>query len=350
MTSQTNNSEEQYLLEFLIPTYKRFDGALYASASILSEIIQYNLQSVVLVTVCDDASPEFDATQFASALNQLCNLCNRNIALNISVNSVNKGMSRNIYDMVRSSQARYCTIITDDDLLFKDALPSILATLLRLGKGFSGVFTPRYSYLSSGELYCIECNIARQEKAIVGSPSSTLYHCRNGFILTGFIFNPQHIDYDLWMDHIENAYFPVIYFASLLWKSALLYIPKKWFQHTVLNPCHWESWGADQSEQYLRLYRDYLDSLMITYDFVAAQKLLPLESIKVRLILLFLLCREFASTKYSPCLLWHGLSVKARSRLFAKTAYMLYLTGLVSCYPFIILLRTSKTFFKHFLH
>lgn len=247
----------QYLIEFLIPAYKRFDGVVAAALSIAEQVLTNRYEDIVRITVVDDASPGFDREKLIDSLGDLAGL------VRIDANEFNKGMSQNIFDMVDSSQAEFCTILTDDDWLFEGKLLEIVDYLrsIESNKEIGGLFTPRYSYLETGELHCVVCRPCKKDYLIKAGPIQAVKYCSNGFILTGFIFRPGYFAKQEWSENIENGYFPVINFGFMLSQYSLLFVDRNWFHHTVLNQCHWESWGTDQLSQEKRLHRDYLDAI-----------------------------------------------------------------------------------------
>lgn len=247
----------QNLLEFLIPAYKRFDGAINAAQSVAREIRAYSFDECVTIRIVDDGSPGFSSAAMAEALSEW------EAYIHVEANQSNKGMSLNIYDMVASSTAMFCTILTDDDWLFSGALPEIVSYLDSVADspGVGGIFTPRYSYLEDGSLYCIVCKPYNRDKLLLPGPVSSLRYCHNGFILTGFIFRPSLMATEEWQASIQNSFFPVINFWAILGSYSVLFVNRSWFQHTVLNVCHWEAWGDGPKEQRLRLYTDYMDAI-----------------------------------------------------------------------------------------
>ena len=247
----------QPLLEFLIPAYKRFDGVVKAAVSIASQIYANSLVGIVSIRIVDDASPGFSSQHLSEKL-----VCYKDV-ISLSFNKINKGMSLNIFDMVESSQSQFCTVLTDDDWLFPGSLVEIVNYLEHLvGRPeVGGVFTPRYSYLEDGSLHCVACQPFKRDKLLSPGPINSLRYCHNGFILTGFIFRTTFFAKDAWKENIQNGYFPVINFWGILRKSSILFVNRNWFQHTVLNHYHWESWGEDDVAQGRRLYLDYMDAI-----------------------------------------------------------------------------------------
>ncbi len=247
----------QRLLEFLIPVYKRFDGAINAAQSVARQIRAYSFDEFVGIRIVDDGSPGFSSAEMAEALSEW------KAYVQIEANPSNKGMSLNIYDMVSSSTAKFCTILTDDDWLFADALPEIVSCLDSIaGRPYvGGIFTPRYSYLEDGSLHCVVCQPFKRDKLISPGAVNSFRYCHNGFILTGFIFRPGLMAKVEWKQNIQNSFFPVINFWGILASRPLLFVNRNWFQHTVLNVCHWEAWGDGAKQQRRRLYSDYMDAI-----------------------------------------------------------------------------------------
>lgn len=89
-----------------------------------------------------------------------------------------------------------------------------------------------------------------------------------GYILTGLFFRPDLIDHVFWADHQDNAFFPILYFASLLSRGSCAYIDRSLVHHTVDNLCHWEAWGSTQRAQQQRLCRDFLTAIFLVHSYV----------------------------------------------------------------------------------
>ena len=257
-TAMTQRSKT---LEFLIPSYKRPQSFVRAVLSVASQVEELNLGDRVKVTVVDDCSPNIDLAETIAAISPFSQF------VSVRQNDKNKGMSLNIRDMVAECVADFCTVLTDDDLLQQDSLKQIIETIDNLDKEQRTVgsfFVPRYSYLEDGTLECIVCNPFSKDTTIAPGSLSSLQYLENGFILTGMFFNPKLINFELWEDHIENSFFPVIYFADLLLSYESLFINKNWFVHTVNNECHWDSWGKTEQQRLSRLYNDYIKAVTLS--------------------------------------------------------------------------------------
>ena len=276
-------------LEFLVPSYKRPQTLIKCVNSIDNQVQKFGLEKRVKVTVVDDCSPDINTTEIIDKISPFSGF------VTFRQNNLNKGMSLNIRDMVANSTAEFCTILTDDDSLQPNSLESIIETLDTFSKNqedtmIGSFFVPRYSYLEDQTLHCIVCNPFQQDKLIRRSPLNSLRYLHNGFILTGLFFNPKLINFKLWDENIENGYFPVIYFADLLLKYDCFFIKKNWFIHTVLNECHWDTWGKTQQDRQLRLYNYYMKAVTIS-----AQRALSIESGIVMKV--YLLREEFRNYK-----------------------------------------------------
>lgn len=249
-------------LDFLIPSYKRPEMLAIAVDSVAKQVLENHLEDRVSVTVVDDCSPNVDDVFLADQFTVYNNF------LSYSKNRINKGMSLNIRDMVAFSQAYYCCILTDDDQLQPGALSKIIQIIDGMnehyGSDLIGAFyVPRYAYLEDGSLHCIDCESFKENTIVEPGPLNSLKYMHDGFILTGLFFQPRLINVPLWDRHIENSFFPVIYFADLLIRYKCLFVSDNWFVHTVLNECHWESWGATEKSRCIRLYRDYMQAVSI---------------------------------------------------------------------------------------
>ena len=252
-------------LDIIIPCYKRPHDAVVAATSVLKQVKQYDLSRLVNLIIWDDASPGFDIDFFLDSLSVFNGL------FFVGQNSSNMGMSRNIYNLVSSSKSAFCTILTDDDWLENYSLPKILNEINLLissdhsssSQRVGAFFVPRYSYLEDGSLHCIECKPFGFDNLISSSPSNVIRYCRNAFILTGLVFRPALVDFTLWHRHIDNAFFPLFYYASVASSSNIKFLYRKWFHHTCNNICHWESWGDTRLQQYSRLHSDYLTAIVL---------------------------------------------------------------------------------------
>lgn len=249
-------------LEFLIPSYKRPKTLPSTIDSVAKQIFENNLEDRVCITVVDDCSPDLDVALIADKFSACKTF------LSFRVNKINKGMSSNIRDMVASSRAFYCSILTDDDQLQSGALAKIIQLIDSMNDQhgsdlLAAFYVPRYSYLEDGTLHGIVCESFNETTVIEPGPLNSLRYMHDGFVLTGLFFKPALINFPLWDRHIENGFFPVIYFSDLLLKYRNLFVHDNWFIHMVLNECHWESWGATDKARYIRLYRDYMEAVSI---------------------------------------------------------------------------------------
>jgi len=253
-------TQQSKTLEFLIPSYKRPQSFVRAVLSVASQVEKLNLGDRVKITVVDDCSPNIDLAEMIAAISPFSQF------VSVRQNDRNKGMSLNIRDMVAECVADFCTVLTDDDLLQQDSLKEIIETIDNLDKQrtVGSFFVPRYSYLEDGTLHCIVCNPFSEDTTIAAGTLSSLRYLENGFILTGLFFNPKLINFKIWDDHIDNSFFPVIYFADLLLNYESLFIDKNWFVHVVNNECHWDSWGKTEQQRTLRLYNDYLKAVALS--------------------------------------------------------------------------------------
>lgn len=251
------------LLEFLIPSYKRPQTVIKAIESIALQVRDLQLSDIVKVTVVDDCSPNIDCSEIINFISPFSDF------ISFAQNNVNKGMSLNIRDMVLNSEAIFCTVLTDDDCLQANSLSHIIEFLNTLSQNSNNLtiasfFVPRYSYLEDHSLHCVVCNPFNKNTIINSSPLNSIKYLHNGFILTGLFFKPKLIDFHLWNDYIENSFFPIIYFADLLLKYDCVFINQNWFVHTVLNKCHWESWGKTEKSVLARLYVDYIIAVTLS--------------------------------------------------------------------------------------
>lgn len=250
-------------LEFLIPSYKRPQTLIKSVNSLAEQVKKFGLEKRIKITVVDDFSPNINTTEILEEISQFSGF------VTFRQNSVNKGMSLNIRDMVANSSAEFCTILTDDDFLQPNSLEEIVETLDSLSKNkeetiIGSFFVPRYSYLEDQSLHCIVCKPFNEDTMILSSPLNSVRYLHNGFILTGFFFRPKLINFQLWDQHIENSFFPVIYFADLILKYKCMFFNRNWFVHTVLNECHWDSWGDTEQARLSRLYKDYMKAVTIS--------------------------------------------------------------------------------------
>ena len=248
-------------LTVLIPVYQRFDGALRACRSVLDHNRQELESGRIQVVVCDDASPSIDPDLLKQDLAVIHPL------INYRRNKTNLGMSANILSMVASCHSFLCTVLTDDDWFEPGALAEIL-TLLDAAwfhhDSVTSIFSPRYSYLESGEFATISCRLDTSNRLFPSLAQGCLLPLAEAaYILSGYFFRPDCVDVRLWRQHIHNAFFPIIYCASILRTGATLYLDQPLVHHTTQNLCHWEAWGASDQAQQQRLCHDYLEALAV---------------------------------------------------------------------------------------
>ncbi len=254
------------LLSICVPTYKRSDTLRLCIDSVVEQILQYGLTEKVHIYVVNDASPDdtavaltkYETLEFFSGVNRDKNL----------------GMSANIKAMLKEASqiSTYQLIITDDDRLQPDALKLIIKYLtehIALHPDVSAIWTPRYSYTDDDQLHTVVCNEFKNDRLVKPSIYNVARYMKNGFILSGLIVRADSIDYEYWEDHIENAYFPVLFFGKLLLNNGACYWKKNIVHHTVLNDCNWERWGASDLAIDHRLFSDYLDTYSIMAEHIS---------------------------------------------------------------------------------
>lgn len=248
------------ILTVCIPTYKRPDSLRRCIQSVVAQIKHYALEEHVQIYVANDASPdstvqvlsEFDTMTCVRYVNRERNL----------------GMSANIKCMLEEamSMSVFQLIITDDDYMEPDVLESTVKFLeLQLTENpeASLIWTPRYSYTEDGKLLCVMCKPFNNDRLIPPSSANAGRYIFNCFILSGVIIKSQDIDFELWNDHLENAYFPLIYSGDLFLRKPSVYWDKSIIHHSVLNECHWESWGRSDAEINLRLFVDFMNAYAV---------------------------------------------------------------------------------------
>jgi hypothetical protein len=254
-------------LAILVPVYQREQGALRAVRSVVSQAGRYLDRGQLSIQLRDDASPTIDAKKLTAACHSL------DPRIQVDINSSNLGMSANIRLMVQGCTASFCTILTDDDWLEPGSIDLLMEIIERLeGSSPHGdtaaICCPRYSYTEVGRLVSISCRIAPADQLFAPSPHTAMTLADKGYILTGLVFRPDRVDQNFWCRHQENAFFPILYFASLLCRGSCQYLDRPLVHHTVLNHCYWETWGATPIQQQQRLCRDFLTALHLVHGYL----------------------------------------------------------------------------------
>lgn len=248
------------LLTICIPTYKRPITLRRCIISVVEQIQRYGLEGQVQIYVTNDASPDNTAQVLEEFKALTCfNHVNR---------EVNLGMSSNIKCMLEEALlgSTYQLIITDDDYLQPDTLDSLvkyLADLLAKNREVPLIWTPRYSYTENGKLYCVVCRSFQKNTLILPSIRNAGRYMFNGFVLSGLVVKSKDIDFSLWHEFIDNAFFPVIVTGEIIMRKPSLYCDLNLVHHTVLNECHWEDWGRSEAEINLRLFVDFINSYAV---------------------------------------------------------------------------------------
>ena len=245
------------LLTFCIPTYKRPDTLRRCIDSIVLQIEKYDLSNCVDIYVTNDASPDDTVTV-------LCAYESLSYFSGVT-REKNLGMSVNIKCMLTevAKKSDYQLIITDDDYLQADVLSEIVEFLRGqqdAGNSVPAIWTPRYSYTEDGTLRRVDCKPFKDSRQVRPSAVSAGKYMNNGFVLSGLILRADCIDYAFWEQYRDNAYFPMILFGDLLFRSGGYYWNNNIVHHTVLNECHWEMWGENDVVIALRLFTDWMNS------------------------------------------------------------------------------------------
>ncbi len=250
------------LLTICIPTYKRPITLCRCIDLAIEQIEKFGLSDCVNIHVANDASP--DDTLVSLAKYALVSY------VSVVTREQNLGMNVNIKCMLDdvAKQSDYQLIITDDDYLQPNILNEIVG-FLRQQQGHSNrvptIWTPRYSYTEDGEFHGVVCNPLEDSTLVKPSAINAGRYMVNGFVLSGLIVRGGCIDYEFWDKYKENAYFPVLFFGDLLFRNGAYYWNKNIVHHTVLNKCHWESWGRNDFLIDLRKFSDYMNA----YDIMA---------------------------------------------------------------------------------
>ena len=245
------------LLTICIPTYKRPATLRRCIDSIVAQIEKSALSNCVDIYVANDASPD----DTVSVLQSYASLS----YFNGVTREQNLGMNVNIKCMLTevAKKSDYQLIITDDDYLQPDILVEI-AEILRVQQHDSNrvpaIWTPRYAYTEDGNFVFVVCNPFPASTYVRPSAANAGKYMKNGFVLSGLIVRAECIDFEFWEQYKESAYFPMIFFGDLLLRGGAYYWNKNIVQHTVLNKCHWESWGKNNVVIGLRKFSDVVNS------------------------------------------------------------------------------------------
>jgi len=261
------------LLTICIPTYKRAKTLLRCIDSAVSQIEELSLSGQVGVLVADDASP--DDTAGVLRKYQECDFF-RGVT-----RRQNLGMNVNIKTMFEEAESEsvYQLIVTDDDYL----QPGILGDLVQFlqqrqesGDEVPAIWTPRYSYTEDGDLHCIVCNPFQSSRKLEPSAGNAGKYMDSGFVLSGLILRADCIDFEFWDSYSNNAYFPMICLGDLLYRYGAHYWNSNIVHHTVLNECHWESWGENDIVIEIKLFIDYVNAYSIMASRIGDSARLPL--------------------------------------------------------------------------
>lgn len=250
------------LLTICIPTYKRSETLRRCIDSIVAQIDKYGLADYVDIYVTNDASPD-DTISVLHAYESLSYFKG-------VTREKNLGMNLNIKCMLNevAKKSDYQLIITDDDFLQPDVMGEMvefLRTQQNDPNRVSAIWTPRYSYTEDGQLHTVVCGRLGHTTLVRPSAINSGRHMFDGFVLSGLIVRAENIDFDFWELYKENAYFPMIFFGDVLYRGGAYYWHKNLVHHTVLNKCHWESWGRNDLYIGLKKFADFMN----TYDIMS---------------------------------------------------------------------------------
>lgn len=248
------------LLTICIPTYKRPITLRRCINSVLDQIQRFGLEKQVHIYVTNDASPD-NTAQILDEFKSLNCFSHVNREKNL-------GMSANIKCMLEEAlpESVFQLIITDDDYLQPDTLGPMVNFLTALNAENPDVpiiWTPRYSYTDDGKPHGVVCRPHQEDTLIPPSIRNAGRYMYNGFVLSGLIVKSSEIDFTLWNENLENAYFPVIFSGDLIFKRPSFFWDMNLIHHSVLNECHWERWGQSEPEIALRLFIDFINAYVV---------------------------------------------------------------------------------------
>jgi glycosyltransferase involved in cell wall biosynthesis len=248
------------ILTICIPTYKRPLTLRNCIGSIIEQVEKYGLSNDVDIYVANDASPdetvsllsEYEGCRYFSFVNRI----------------QNQGMNVNIKLMLTevAGKSEYQLIITDDDYLQPNVLLEIVDFLHARKNELLGVFaiwTPRYSYKENGDLYCVACSPFKSHTLVKPSAFNSARYMVNGFVLSGLFVSARQVDFEFWESYTDNAYFPIIFFGDLIYNNGAYFWNCNIVHHTVLNKCHWESWGKSDLLIEIKKFSDSINAYKI---------------------------------------------------------------------------------------
>ena len=244
-------------LTICIPTYRRPETLRRCIDSVVEQIQKFSLSDSINIYVTNDSSPD----NTADVLKEFAHLS----FFSFTTREKNYGMNLNIKCMLKevAETSDYQLIITDDDCLQPNMLNKILVFLSDMQKSRKNVpviWTPRYSYIEDGSLLCVVYKSFNENTYVTGTTKNVGKHMTCGHVLSGLIVKASLIDYDFWGEYEDNAYFPMILLGDLMYRYGAFYLNENVVHHTVLNECHWESWGKNEVTIKLKLFVDYLNS------------------------------------------------------------------------------------------
>lgn len=237
------------LLSFIVPTYNRSNYLKRCLDSILSQEVD-----CYEIIVSDNASP--DNTQ------EIMQNYIKYPQVHYFRNEVNVGARENIYKATGSAQGEYIFWLSDDDYLLPNALSKVMDVIHthpKAGYIYSPVVTIDER---NGQISCRRDDF--QESKLV---DFSLKHfptvMSSAWVFSRQILKKELIDWHLWEQHKDNAYFMLIIVGNILLHYSAYYISDDLVHHTWFNVIYWEEYGIDNLSIQLVTATDYSQCMKI---------------------------------------------------------------------------------------
>ena len=244
-----NNS---LLISLVIPTYNRSNYLKRCLDSILSQ--EVDCIDCYEIIVSDNASP--DDTQ------EVIKSYTHYPQLHYFRNDTNLGARENIYRATKQAQGEYIFWLTDDDYLLPNALSRVVKAINSHPEA-AYIYSPVVTIDdSSKQVFCRQDDF--QENKLID------FSCKNLFVVmsSAHIFSRQIlkrelIDWKLWSQNKNNAYFMIILVGNIFLNHPAYFISDDLVHHTWFNVIYWEEFGTDKLSVQIRIFRDYSQCMQI---------------------------------------------------------------------------------------
>ena len=241
-----NNS---LLISLVIPTYNRSNYLKRCLDSILSQEVD-----CYEIIVSDNASPD-DTQEVMQNYLQYSQIY-------YFRNETNLGARENIYKATKYAQGEYIFWLSDDDYLLPNSLLKVV-DVINAHPEVGYIYSPVVAIDDRNGKQFFRRDDFQENKLIDVNLEHLPTVMSSAWVFSRQILKRELIDWRLWHQNKDNAYFMLIIVGNIFLEHPAYYIVHDLVHHIWFNTIHWEEFGLDKLSIEIRTGRDYSQCMKI---------------------------------------------------------------------------------------